>query len=162
MEDKKEFNFKPVLYLTLYPKLREVAIDNGYTLALHGSVTRDLDLIAVAWTKKAITPQELITEFMKVIKDGYIKDEDIAYEGVKPFGRITFPIHLGRGAYIDLSIIRPNTVDFDLEIKTNWAIKLLEKATKEKKLSEELTDEIDNFLKKQSYRMFPENHNNLD
>jgi len=158
MEDKKEFNFKPVLYLTLYPKLRDVAIENGYTLSLHGSVTRDLDLVAIAWTKKAVTPQVLVTEFMKVIKDGYIKNEDIAYEGVKPFGRITFPIHLGRGAYIDLSVIRPNNVDFDLEIKTNMAIDLLEKVIKENKLSEELTGKINDYLKNKSYRIFEKNH----
>ncbi len=153
MDENKEFNFRPLLYLTVYPKLRQVAIDNGYTLAIHGSVSRDLDLIAVAWTKKAITPKELVTEFLKVLKDGYIKPEDFAYEGVKPFNRLTFPIHLGRGAYIDLSVIRTDEVEFDLEIKANTGVKFLEKVMKEGTISEELKKEIDWFLKKYSYKI---------
>jgi hypothetical protein len=155
MEDE-EFNLKPMLYLTVYPRLRKVAIDNGYTLALHGSVTRDLDLVAIAWTKEAATAQELIGEFMKNLKDGYINDEDITYEGHKPFGRITFPIHLGRGAYIDISVIRPNTVDFDLAIKSNAAIKFLEKISKENAfegLPDELKNEVTDFLKRNSYKI---------
>lgn len=153
MEKEKEFNFKPLLYLTVYPKLRQVAIDNGYTLALHGSVTRDLDLIAIAWTKKAVTPKELVTEFLNVLKDGYIKPEDTPYEGVKPFSRLTFPIHLGRGAYIDLSVVRPNEIEFDLEIKANTGLYFLEKVMKEGTISEELKKEIDWFLKKYSYKI---------
>lgn len=32
----------------------------GYTIAVHGSLHRDLDLIAVAWTPQAASPEELV------------------------------------------------------------------------------------------------------
>ncbi len=127
MNQGEEFNFKPLLYLTVYPRLRKIAIDNGYTLALHGSVIRDLDLVAIAWTEQAIPPTDLIKLFMDALKDGRIEEDNITYEGQKPFGRITFMIHLGRGALIDISIIRPNTVEADLQVKFNTVMALLEK-----------------------------------
>lgn len=76
MKDQKEFNFKPMLYMSVYPKLRQIAIDNGYTLALHGSMTRDLDLIAIAWTEKAIESKQLIVEFLKALPDAQINPLD--------------------------------------------------------------------------------------
>jgi hypothetical protein len=36
-------------YTSLLPELRRVAREYGYELGLHGSMTRDLDLIAAPW-----------------------------------------------------------------------------------------------------------------
>lgn len=54
-------NFAPV-YVALYPKLAKIFQKHGYALAVHGSVARDFDLIAVAWAEKISNPEEVIKE----------------------------------------------------------------------------------------------------
>lgn len=47
-------------YMCLYPGLAAVARANGYALAVHGSLARDMDLIAVPWTAEAASPEEVV------------------------------------------------------------------------------------------------------
>lgn len=52
-------------YACIYHGLCEIAREHGYTLAIHGSVLTDLDLIAVPWVdhpSDAITVMEAIKE----------------------------------------------------------------------------------------------------
>jgi hypothetical protein len=52
---------KPAIpYLLYFPSMREVARQHGYALALHGSLTRDFDLIAAAWTPEASDADTLV------------------------------------------------------------------------------------------------------
>lgn len=41
------------VYAHLYPSLVVDARELGYALALHGSMARDLDLVAIPWTDDA-------------------------------------------------------------------------------------------------------------
>lgn len=54
-------NFAPV-YVALYPQLARIFQKHGYALAVHGSVARDFDLIAVAWAESISKPEEVIKE----------------------------------------------------------------------------------------------------
>jgi hypothetical protein len=47
------FAQRMTFYAAIYPRLREVAREHGYALALHGSLTKDLDLLAVPWVVDA-------------------------------------------------------------------------------------------------------------
>lgn len=53
------------LYCALYPELAELFRTHGYALAIHGSLQRDFDLIAIPWTKKPSTPKEVIMDITK-------------------------------------------------------------------------------------------------
>lgn len=46
-------------FLELLPAIREVARTLGYAVGLHGTMERDYDLIAVPWTEKAVSPDDL-------------------------------------------------------------------------------------------------------
>jgi hypothetical protein len=110
------------LYATLMPRLIPVARRHGYALAVHGSMSRDCDLVAIPWTAEAVQPLELA----KALRDaagGHFKHADYdqnwsdeqltkAASG-KLHGRFSLPIHFteegGNGAYIDLSIMPPST-----------------------------------------------------
>lgn len=48
-------------YMCMYPGLAAVARENGYALAVHGSLARDMDLIAVPWTEQAGSPEDVIS-----------------------------------------------------------------------------------------------------
>lgn len=86
----KPANNGPFYAAGLYPKLAEVFRSFGYALAVHGSLARDLDLIAVPWTEDAADPQTVIDECMR--KFAFTKVAD-GYRGeTKPHGRLAFRV----------------------------------------------------------------------
>lgn len=83
--------------------LIQTAYCHGYTLAVHGSLHRDLDLVAVAWTNDADSPAHLVDMLCQT--DGLMKCGDFEQ---KPHGRVGIILRKD-GWYkpIDLSIIPP-------------------------------------------------------
>jgi len=95
----------PSLYCAIYPGLIPVARSLGYALAIHGSVSRDLDLIAVPWTENARPPEELV-EAIRATFDGWIGGATNGHPfGEKPHGRRAWSIMLGGHAVVDLSVV---------------------------------------------------------
>lgn len=45
----KPIHAKPGLYANYFFTLKEMALEYGYNLVIHGSMSRDLDLVAIAW-----------------------------------------------------------------------------------------------------------------
>lgn len=109
-------------YAALYPGLCEIARKHGYALAIHGSMARDLDLIAVPWTDEA-EPAEVVAAALKEHAGACTYREINAFHGTpadrldwieglagkdptsKPHGRLAWSLHLDHGAYIDLSVL---------------------------------------------------------
>ena len=98
-------------YVMAYTKLDRIAMRYGYALALHGSMSRDLDLIAVPWTEDADAPEKLLKAIDRfVIEKAYItrKGHKLgAFQATKkPHGRLAYAITIGfDGHYLDLSIM---------------------------------------------------------
>jgi hypothetical protein len=96
-------------YVGLFPILAEVAQRRGYALAVHGSVSRDFDLIAVPWTDEAVPVEDLVRAIARQvgISDGSVfsLSRCVASFEQKPHGRIAWSIPLSCGAYIDLSVM---------------------------------------------------------
>lgn len=104
MSDKKSPYGKlcTLIYATILGDLQQIARDNGYSLAVHGSMQRDFDLIAVPWTEEACDDAELIRQFILSLKIGPGKIG--AYEE-KPHGRIAYFLILDCGMGLDISIM---------------------------------------------------------
>jgi hypothetical protein len=91
------------------PAIREAAKFKGYAVAVHGSLKRDIDLIAVAWTDQAYPPDELVSAICGAISGVLgnclrLGDKPT----LKPHGRISYTlIHPGHIGEIDLSVIPP-------------------------------------------------------
>jgi len=90
------------LYLSLVPILRETARQNGYAIGIHGSLTRDLDLIAAPWTPRAVSALTLAKRMCLAVT-GYSYKKFVPTK--KPHGRLAFSFYIGTHAYIDLSIV---------------------------------------------------------
>jgi hypothetical protein len=105
----------------LLPALRCVAEQCGYALAVHGSLERDIDLIAAPWRICAVGPERVAEQIFNVCKcvTGFAKwcgnwDETSDFKpgpGTlpnperKPYGRLGYSILLSGGPYIDLSVM---------------------------------------------------------
>lgn len=90
------------------PAVREAARFQGYAVAVHGSLKRDIDLIAVAWTDQAKPAEELVRAIMGAV--GGILGNCIMLTALsdKPHGRLACTlVHPGFAGEIDLSVIPP-------------------------------------------------------
>lgn len=99
----------------LIPGLREAAREVGYALGVHGSLARDIDLIACPWTSEAVSAFELA----KAIQDKateiigqtmLLPHESGSYflagsPGAKAHERRGWTFHLPGGPYIDLAVM---------------------------------------------------------
>lgn len=90
-------------YLALIPKIRAVAMRAGYAVAVHGSLTRDLDMMAMPWVEEAVDPAELAKRISEAISP--VWRCELPHEGKKPRGRRAFTILLGAHAFLDLSVM---------------------------------------------------------
>lgn len=114
-------NAKPY-YNRLIEPLRERARELGYALGVHGSLKRDIDLIAAPWTEDAEHPFILARELRKVaeVVVGYAEPamhersdwHEMGMPGsTKPHGRLCWTFMLKRGLppgkcpYLDLSVM---------------------------------------------------------
>jgi hypothetical protein len=91
-------------YGRAYTMIRKLAWDEGYAIGLHGSFTRDLDLIAVPWTDAASEPEHLVRriEFATGLQGLH------GNPGKKPQGRLVWTLmfpNFGDPRFVDLSIM---------------------------------------------------------
>lgn len=95
-------NALPLCFAALYARMSEKAAEFGYALALHGSLSRDCDMIAVPWTHEAVSAETLLDSFMGIVGGFFAPQDYVAY---KPHGRRAWSIHLGGGPYLDISVM---------------------------------------------------------
>src|SRR4051812_12244143 len=105
MDDKERYreDYYPITYLCYYPYMRDKARELGYALAIHGSMRRDLDLVAIPWTNEAADVDVLVNAMVAACF-GRLAGSD--NPTAKPHGRLAYSIHPGSCiGYIDLSIV---------------------------------------------------------
>ena len=95
----------PIMYANFYGILKDVAEKHGYALTLHGSLSRDLDLVAIPWIQDAGDPKKMLKEMSKAIGSSSLID--VGGWEKKPHGRIAYTINSGGGGYVDISVIQP-------------------------------------------------------
>lgn len=93
---------------TFVDRVRQVALDCGYAIGVHGSEARDLDLIAAPWTVEAVSAQDLVDALCAVIPLTVIEHESPIEPSpeAKPWGRLgwSFGGCPDMWRYLDLSI----------------------------------------------------------
>lgn len=104
------------MYVSMIPVFTEAAREVGYALAVHGSMGRDLDMIAVPWTEDAVCAEQLV---MRLLAAGGFCGAHLPHRqeqkdpaqgngdapGIKPHGRLAWSIHFGNGYYLDVSVM---------------------------------------------------------
>ncbi len=111
---KKKFDEKVAqveeYYEALISALRHVAYRCGYALAVHGSLKRDIDLIAAPWRDTAVSADYLYKQLKETCRviigfaESYSEDKPTE----KDCGRLGWAINLTpnrESVYIDISIM---------------------------------------------------------
>lgn len=99
------------IYSQILPRIRAAAKELGYAITIHGTMTRDLDLLAVPWIEEAAEPGALVNKIADTVggyvigdstdERGYISDDPTE----QPHGRLSWNICWGGKAFIDLSVM---------------------------------------------------------
>lgn len=90
--------------------MRAKARELGYALAVHGSLARDIDIIAIPWTLEAVSADELAMAMYAVIKSEHERIDArpgcIGWKepAQKPHGRLVWEIHVW-GSYFDFGVM---------------------------------------------------------
>jgi hypothetical protein len=90
--------------------MRNIAREHGYALAVHGSLARDIDMVAVPWTEQAGEPEGLLLDLKGAMVGLFGRARLDPSEGwnEKPHGRLAKSIHIyceGHFFYFDISVM---------------------------------------------------------
>lgn len=118
-EKNHDFGSLVCIYAQALPRIRAKAKELGYAIALHGTMTRDLDLLAVPWIEDAADPQTLV-EMIADELGGFVVGAashraEIEQSSVPtgpqqmPHGRLAWNICWGGRPFIDLSVMPRRT-----------------------------------------------------
>jgi hypothetical protein len=93
-----------------YAVLARCARNHGYALTIHGSMLRDIDLVAIPWVARCKAPCTLAKAILGIVIAMSGREKVFVHMNKKPeekpHGRLAWSIHFSRSAYLDLSIIR--------------------------------------------------------
>ncbi len=100
-------------YALAYPVLAEAARSVGYALALHGTLNRDCDLVAIPWTYDAQDINALLIALttqacLEIVPSGHDSAQSPTFSpSEKPHGRFAYTLRFryGGGASFDLSVM---------------------------------------------------------
>lgn len=87
----KTANNAPV-YAAIYAELAEITRKHGYALAIHGSLSRDFDIIAIPWIELPNDPDVVIKEITETFDIRMIGEST-----EKLHGRKCYSIFIGFG-----------------------------------------------------------------
>ena len=147
----KAIALKPGLYTIFYEFMKQIAESYGYNLVVHGSMNRDLDLIAIPWNDHCCFTKEqmMVKEFQQYLTGIEISnDNKEVHFTTLPWGRHGYVIDLNRGNrsgewvrfedrqyYLDISVIQ-TIVQTNPEYTTGMANLTKQLAEKDKEIEE--------------------------
>lgn len=111
---RHEFGSLVCIYAQLLPKIREAAKGMGYALAIHGSMKRDFDILAVPWVEEAAPAEKLVERIAEEVGGFVVGDQDeknhkpgeLSKEPTaQPHGRKSWNICWGGKVFLDLSVM---------------------------------------------------------
>lgn len=106
-----DFGSLVCIYAQILPRIRAKAKGLGYAIAIHGTMNRDLDLLAVPWVEDAAGAEDLVKAIAEEVQGYVIGDVDsrgtISDSPTKrqPHGRLSWNICWGGKPFIDLSVM---------------------------------------------------------
>ncbi len=90
-------------YCAIYPGMAEIFVSHGYALAIHGSMVRDFDLVAIPWVECPSSVENIIAEICKKYAIHYVPSETNPKENLH--GRVCYTLFAWGDWKFDLSFM---------------------------------------------------------
>lgn len=105
-------NGRAAFYAAMWDDIRQCAMDNGWAVALHGSLSSDMDIMAMPWVEDAAPHTMLIKDIAELFTGNEMTAAwRIDYDS-KPHGRAVATIPIWADFYLDISIMGPPRSDY--------------------------------------------------
>lgn len=102
LRDRYGPKVRPLAYITQVPRITEVGREHGYAICVHGSLQRDLDLVACPWSAVASDAETLIKAICETVGGFMLPDHEAT---PRDHGRTSWIVHTGAGLYLDISVM---------------------------------------------------------
>jgi hypothetical protein len=100
-------NGKAAFYASIYDDLRNAALDCGWALGLHGSLSSDMDIMAMPWIEDAKPVEVMIQALSDCFTENPWKDYHIKPNYGKPNNRVVYTMSIWGDWYLDINVIQP-------------------------------------------------------
>lgn len=108
-DDATQGAYNRALLEIILPPMRLAAKDAGYAITVHGSLNRDIDLVAIPWITHGVwTPDALTDAIVGAVRGAVGRCSKDREPTKKPHGRIAYTLLAWCGestAHLDLSIM---------------------------------------------------------
>jgi len=101
-------NGRASFYASIYDDIRNAAMDCGWALGLHGSLSSDMDIMAMPWVEDAKPVEEMIDAIINCFTDNPFNNISRKLYYNKPNGRVVYTIHIWKDWYLDINVIQNN------------------------------------------------------
>ncbi len=98
-------NGKAAFYASIYDDLRNAALNCGWALGLHGTLSSDMDIMAMPWTEDAKPVEEMIKALSDCFSDNPFRDNHIIPHYGKPNNRVVYTMTIWTDFYLDVNVI---------------------------------------------------------
>lgn len=98
-------NGRAAFYACMWSDLRQAALDCGWALGLHGSLSSDLDIMAMPWTEDAKTVDVMIRALCNCFTDNELMKPQVCE---RPNVRLVFSLSIWADFYLDINVIQRN------------------------------------------------------
>lgn len=99
-------NGKASFYACIFEDLKLSASKCGWALGLHGSLSNDMDIMAMPWTEDAKPVEEMIQSLSDCFIDNIWKDGHIVPHYGKPNNRVVYTMSIWKDFYLDINVIQ--------------------------------------------------------
>jgi hypothetical protein len=104
---------KASFYASIWDDLRNAAMDNGWALGLHGSLSNDMDIMAMPWVENAKPVEVMIKALSDCFTDSVFKEHHLVPHNGKPHGRVVYTMSIWADYHLDISIIMPKFISLN-------------------------------------------------
>ncbi len=106
MFDRKSIseNGKAAFYACILEDLKKAAYDCGWALGLHGSLSHDMDIMAMPWTEDATSSDDMVMHLSDMCF-GESPFHILCSKDEKPHNRVVYTIPIWEEIYLDISVI---------------------------------------------------------
>lgn len=99
-------NGRAAFYACMWDDIRQCAMDNGWAVALHGSLNSDMDIMAMPWVEDAVPFEELIKKISELFVGNFSSENYFITYDEKPHSRVVATIPIFADFYLDISTIK--------------------------------------------------------
>lgn len=96
-------NGRAVFYAAIWDDLRQTAMDCGWALGLHGSLSSDMDIMGMPWVDDAVSSDIMIYALKKCFTDC---DDIKVMISDMPNNRKVYTLSIWADFYLDINVIK--------------------------------------------------------